>query len=372
MTLFYPDIYSGQAQMSFKGSAVAMVKATQGTGYTNPDYWNAKARAAAVGATFCAYHFLTEGNGEGQADYAFSIVGKGISLMIDWEVTNDSNPSVADAQNFVSRYKALGGTIVLNYLPHWYWLELGAPSLEWFASQGMYLVTSDYTSYSDSGVGWVGYGGMSVAVWQFTSSASFNGFFPVDFNAFKGTQAQFNSLVRGASVKPESLILVEGDTGSAVTYLEQRLNVWGAKLTVDGDFGPLVLAAVKAFQTKEKLAVDGEVGPTTWAALDKAPVAPPTPPPVGEYPAPVGFGLAGKMTSIGIKWSPVTAKVNGKLPTGYTVQAWLKDNQVGPSQTVTGTSARFDNLNPGSTYVFKVWANGGELAPPNAEITITA
>ena len=50
MTIFFPDIYSGQAGMSFKGAPIALVKATQGTGYTNPDYFNAKARAARDGA----------------------------------------------------------------------------------------------------------------------------------------------------------------------------------------------------------------------------------------------------------------------------------------------------------------------------------
>ena len=275
MTIFFPDIYSGQAGMPFKGTQIAMVKATQGTNYKNPDYANAKARAASAGAFFCAYHWLMQGNGSAQADYAFSVVGASTPLMLDWEFVAGSNPGVADAQAFINRYRALGGIVVLIYLPKWYWQgNIGAPSLKWFADAGCFLVASDYTSYSDTGPGWAGYGGMAVQVWQYTSSASFNGYSPVDFNAYKGTQASFIGLVKGAAVKPESLILQSGDSGPAVVYLQQRLNVWSAKITVDGDFGPATLSAVKAFQTKNKLTIDGVVGPATWTALDRSPALP--------------------------------------------------------------------------------------------------
>lgn len=62
-------------------------------------------------------------------------------------------------------------------------------------------------------------------------------------------------------------LLREGASGAAVRAVQQRLNAHGARLTVDGDFGPRTLAAVMAFQRFRGLAVDGIVGPATWRAL---------------------------------------------------------------------------------------------------------
>ena len=59
----------------------------------------------------------------------------------------------------------------------------------------------------------------------------------------------------------------EGSTGAAVTTLQLDLDDLGAKLTADGSFGPLTLAAVESFQRSHGLTVDGVVGPATWSAI---------------------------------------------------------------------------------------------------------
>ena len=58
-------------------------------------------------------------------------------------------------------------------------------------------------------------------------------------------------------------LLKKGSSGRYVKALQLALG----GLTVDGSFGPLTLAAVKAFQKAHNLEVDGEVGPLTWAAI---------------------------------------------------------------------------------------------------------
>jgi cell wall-associated NlpC family hydrolase len=53
----------------------------------------------------------------------------------------------------------------------------------------------------------------------------------------------------------------------AVKTLQNLLNQYGARLKVDGKFGPLTQAAVIAYQKKNGLTVDGIAGPQTFTAL---------------------------------------------------------------------------------------------------------
>ncbi len=59
----------------------------------------------------------------------------------------------------------------------------------------------------------------------------------------------------------------QGMNGQQIRDLQTRLNALGAKLAVDGAFGPKTLAAVRAYQAAHGLKVDGLVGPKTTAAL---------------------------------------------------------------------------------------------------------
>ncbi|MGW2821870.1 peptidoglycan-binding protein [Streptomyces sp. NPDC001443] len=61
--------------------------------------------------------------------------------------------------------------------------------------------------------------------------------------------------------------ITEGQSGGCVATLQALLNGKGQHLDVDGEFGPLTLAAVKSFQSASGLSADGEVGPNTKAAL---------------------------------------------------------------------------------------------------------
>ncbi len=59
----------------------------------------------------------------------------------------------------------------------------------------------------------------------------------------------------------------EGAKGQTVSDIQTLLNQAGAKLKVDGDWGPKTDKAVRDFQSKQGLATDGIVGPKTMTAL---------------------------------------------------------------------------------------------------------
>jgi murein DD-endopeptidase MepM/ murein hydrolase activator NlpD len=64
-----------------------------------------------------------------------------------------------------------------------------------------------------------------------------------------------------------SRLLEYGDSGNDVRTLQGWLTDVGYAVPSTGYFGPVTLAAVKAFQSAHHLAVDGVVGPITAAAL---------------------------------------------------------------------------------------------------------
>lgn len=204
--LHYPDISSYDAGIDFSSSLVVCVKATQGTNYKDPYYGGWKATAKAHNVYFTAYHFLMQGNAAAQAHYCMSVVGPGTPLMLDIETTTGSNPSLGDVTEFIDAYRRAGGVnSYLCYLPHWYWQgHWRSESLGPLKARSQWLVTSNYTNYSQNGPGWNGYGGLGVAAWQYSSTVHYGGIGNVDFNAFKGkgsadihqTLREFDSLVK--------------------------------------------------------------------------------------------------------------------------------------------------------------------------------
>jgi len=62
-------------------------------------------------------------------------------------------------------------------------------------------------------------------------------------------------------------VLQNGSQGHPVKTLQYLLRSRGHHLAVDGVFGPVTEAAVKAFQTSKGLAPVGIISPQTWTAL---------------------------------------------------------------------------------------------------------
>ena len=62
-------------------------------------------------------------------------------------------------------------------------------------------------------------------------------------------------------------VVRRGANGHPVRTLQHLLRAHGQQVSVDGAFGPLTEAAVKAVQTASGLTADGVVGPQTWPRL---------------------------------------------------------------------------------------------------------
>lgn len=282
MTFFYPDISNvGNAGLNLDSlSKVVCAKASEGTTFRDPSFADFKAQAIQKHIFFMAYHWTWCVNPQAEAKNAFRAVGPDVPLM--WDVENLNRVQTVDEILDLSRrYRALGGHDKLLYLPHWYWADhMGQADLSPLRDQGLLLVSSNYTTYNDNGVGWNAYGNMFPYVWQFSSHTPYGNQTAVDFNACRDTVQNFI-----AAVAPTTVIVVppqptgddmtthwntvkRGSTGPAVKVAQGILIAHG--LTVgsrtglpDGDFGPTTEASTRSLQSTFGISVDGQFGPHT-------------------------------------------------------------------------------------------------------------
>ena len=88
--------------------------------------------------------------------------------------------------------------------------------------------------------------------------------------AFVGTRPLWTQNLLPVAWRPSGLLVLPakpGATGWTVSQLQAALNRGGAKLTVDGGYGPATTAAVKAWQTAHKLSATGVTDLATWLTL---------------------------------------------------------------------------------------------------------
>ncbi|MDR2889241.1 MAG: glycoside hydrolase family protein [Lachnospiraceae bacterium] len=92
----------------------------------------------------------------------------------------------------------------------------------------------------------------------------------VPANTAKDTSKDNSNVTAGSTFYPmPSTNLTSGSKGNGVRWLQTELNRHGYNLSIDGDFGPKTLAAVRDYQENNDLVIDGIVGRLTRIALGK-------------------------------------------------------------------------------------------------------
>ncbi|MCA1191604.1 glycoside hydrolase family 25 protein [Saccharopolyspora sp. 6V] len=191
-----------------EGFDFAFLKATEGSSFVDKRFSANLANARSAGLLVAAYHYQrSTASAAAQVAHIQRVVPRDVPVILDVE---DGSGNAALTRDLNARLNAAGYRTPLLYLPRWYWQQIGSPSLAglpplWFSrypdnrggtASGIYgRVPASY---------WNGYGGLDVAVLQFTSSATVAGHTPVDANAYRGTREQLAALLGGAPAAPAS------------------------------------------------------------------------------------------------------------------------------------------------------------------------
>lgn len=267
------------------GVDAVMIKATEGTDYTNPDYEADLNAARAAGLKVAAYHYARFDDPTAEANHFHSVAGADAKIL-DRETSTDDN-----------------------------WTNEFLAALGQAADQEMtYGSASDLHAGATRGLLWSAAWGPNApqqgeALWQYTDRGQVPGIQGnVDRSEWLGSEEQYQAFFSGnqAPVQPgvpppssgepasqpnppaepqpapefppfpgQLLIFPPGVDGNNVRIWQQRMQDRGWRITVDGAYGPQSKSICEAFQAQKKLTVDGIVGRYTWDAAWTAPITRP-------------------------------------------------------------------------------------------------
>lgn len=217
-------------QVAAEGFCFALCKLTQGATYVSPSWVAQRDGARAARLVLGAYHYIDGSDPHAQAaNAAAHLRDHTIPIALDAE---DGAGDITHIHAVAAAFADAGLAVALTYLPHWYWVKIGRPNLTglaplwasrypstaqdyaWNAYQG---VTDDY---------WDGYGGLDVALLQFTASARVAGQL-VDVSAFRGDADALAALL-AAPVTPRPIPAIKPTNGAAMADLPAQ--VWAQNL----------------------------------------------------------------------------------------------------------------------------------------------
>jgi hypothetical protein len=288
------------------GISTLMIKAGDGTGAWSQFNSELVSALHGSGIKVCAWQYVYGNNPIGEAEVGAAAVHAGADcLLIDAEAEYEGK--YVQAQQYIKKLRqligpslpvALAGFPYVDYHPSFpYSVLLGpggaqdnAPQMYWpdigVSPDTVYSHTYDYNtpygrpieplgesstnaspsqivrfrqlsrSYAAPGVSWWD--------WQETSSRDW-GALGQPIGNLSGLQA--NPKMPALSVKSRGGIA----SGDLVVWAQEHLVKAGARLSIDGGFGPRTQAAVESFQTSHGLSPSGVIDAATWLALLRYP-----------------------------------------------------------------------------------------------------
>jgi lysozyme len=193
MGVFGVDVSNHQSSFNFAGWEFAFIKATEGNGFKDWRFNQHLTNARNAGCLVAAYHYQRDVSAQSQVDLIKSMVPREVPVIIDVE---DGSGSLNLTREIIRLLRAEGYEVPFLYLPRWYWSKIGSPSLAGLPA----LWASWYPDYvarpREQAIGmvpqsaWNPYGGLNVAIMQFTST-------PFDQNYFPGTRDQLANILKG-------------------------------------------------------------------------------------------------------------------------------------------------------------------------------
>jgi len=218
----YPDF----AKVAAAGVLALIHKATEGTGYSDPNRGTNCKNALDHGLAVCTYHFLKHGNADAQMDYYCSVVQpqRGERMVIDYE---DSACTIGDLHEAVQQLLDISKQQDLDlqitvYSGNLLKEQLGS-SHDDFLAKNTDLWLAQYTSGTPS---WPSGTYEIYSLWQYSESGSIPGIddAAVDLNRFNGSDENLVKWIgpagRPQPVPPEpgaATVALQIETTGAVT-----------------------------------------------------------------------------------------------------------------------------------------------------------
>jgi GH25 family lysozyme M1 (1,4-beta-N-acetylmuramidase) len=208
----HPVYQAGLDIGALRGAGVDFLSCKVSEGTTVFDSQNWLRRGKQAGLISVGYHYLRPGSEDQQAQvFTGQLAQAGVPGVIDAEaIDSQSRPTltIAGIRAFHQRCLARGARIPLIYLPRWYWQAMGSPDLRglpmlWASSYPSSTTGSPAQLYQNvTPSRWTAYGGLPVAVLQFSEHGRVAGYSPVDVNAYLGTYEQLAGLINPAAPAP--------------------------------------------------------------------------------------------------------------------------------------------------------------------------